>query len=394
MRGSTSSILEGNVTTQNCSLPCQNVAREHWSDVSEEPYAIYCAKIVTVSIVSICIVLSNILNIHILSRNSQIPRISRLFLLNLSTSDLCVGLISCIPNIYSSVIGYWPYGSVWCQVAGMFHGTSCAISIWSISMVSIERYLAICKPMTYGHWRSSRKAYIVITCLWTLAVVTFISPPLSKPDFIYYQYSVDENMCGLHWEYSWFCVLTGIYIPVFSGSVLVFTNVKIMRKIINRNEDLDKISGTRSRQRRDLSAVKLLVITSSIYFLAWGPYVTEVFMISFTDNIKVPSLVKFILMWLANSNSFMNVITFSVVYKSFRDELNRIFQKCLCRSGLPTSAVSAGDSRREFSTSDCFQESQSTGLGRRNATCLDHVYIHSGNETITLAAREAFRIQR
>ena len=95
----------------------------------------YWARLLIVITVSVFIVISNILNICILTRKCHIPKISRMFLLNLSISDLCVGLFSCLPTIYSAVTEYWPYGPVWCQIAGIFHGSSCALSIWSISMV-------------------------------------------------------------------------------------------------------------------------------------------------------------------------------------------------------------------------------------------------------------------
>ena len=245
----------------------RNTSTDHMTlKVEDEVY--YWTRIIIVTIVSVCIIVSNIFNICILTRKCHIPKISRLFLLNLSISDLCVGLISCLPTIYSAVTEYWPYGTVWCQIAGIFHGTSCAISIWSISMVSIDRYLAICKPMTYPTWKSTRKAFIVIICLWTVAFVSFISPPLTKSDFIYYQYDQNENICGLYWEYKWFCILTGVYIPVLSGSLLVFTNFKIIKTIITRKHALNKIDGRSSAHRRGLNAVKLLVTTSLIYFLA------------------------------------------------------------------------------------------------------------------------------
>ena len=138
----------------------------------ENGSAYYWTRVIIVSTVSILIVLSNILNIYILTAECHIPKISRIFLSSLSVSDLSVGLISCLPTIYSVVTEYWPYGTVWCQIAGVFHGTSCSISIWSICMVSIDRYLAICKPLSYIAWKSKRKAYIIIGfyLIWERAV--------------------------------------------------------------------------------------------------------------------------------------------------------------------------------------------------------------------------------
>ena len=299
------------------------------NDIGDNVY--YYARIVTASTVSTFIIVSNLLNFYILSRKCHVPKISKIFLLNLSFSDLCVGLVSCLPTIYPAVMEYWPYGPVWCQISGIVHGTSCAISIWSIAMVSIDRYLAICKPMTYTRWRSPRKAHIVIACLWIFSLGSFATPTLTKPDFIYYQFDADENMCGLFWEYKWFCIMETFYYPILSGCVLVFTNMRIIRTVVMRKQCLNKVNCRSSMPRHQgKSAIKLLLITSLIFFLFWGPYVVGVLLFSFIDGFHVPGKLRFFFMWLANSNSFMNVIAFSVVYRTFRHELKRLFFNHIC----------------------------------------------------------------
>lgn len=243
-------------------------------------------------------------------------------------------------------------------------------------MVSIDRYLAICKPMTYTAWKSSRKAFILILCLWVFAFSSFIVPPLTKSDFIYYRFDKDENICGLFWEYKWFCILTAVYIPVLSGSLLVFTNVKIIQTIITRKQDLDKMNCQRSIRSRGMSAIKLLLTTSSIYFLAWGPYVVEVLLTSFIEGFRAPSMLKFALLWLANSNSFMNVVTFSFVYRAFRHDIKRLFVICLCRCTCITRVCQTGNTGINY-TSDNFSASEpvakdnelSTISVTRNVTC-------------------------
>ena len=142
----------------------------------ENGSAYYWTRFIIVSTVSILIVLSNILNNYILTGECHIPKISRIFLSRLSVSDLSVGSISCISTNYSIVTEYWPFGTVWYQIAGVFHGTSCAISIWCICMVSIDRYLAVCKPLSYIAWKSKRRAYIIIGCLWIAGFISCILP--------------------------------------------------------------------------------------------------------------------------------------------------------------------------------------------------------------------------
>jgi len=94
-----------------------------------------------IAVISSGIILSNIVNLIVLaSASDAMPWATRLFLINLSSSDLLVGLVACAPAVLPAATGRWSYGDVWCQVSGVAHGTSCTVSIWSISMVGLHRF--------------------------------------------------------------------------------------------------------------------------------------------------------------------------------------------------------------------------------------------------------------
>ncbi|XP_069122627.1 neuropeptide FF receptor 2-like [Argopecten irradians] len=291
------------------------------------------AKVFCVAFISVMIIAANLLNLYVVSSTKQIPRITRICFLNLSFSDLLVGLVSCFPCSVVVAIGGWPYGPVWCQLAGIIHGSSVTISIWSLSLISIDRYLAIKKPLKYRSLLTVKRTYIIVSCLWVVALTTFFLPLPTKDSFLYYKFSQEEMICGLYWEYKWFCVVTAVYIPVLSGTILIFTNVSVMRKVISVTRRNSRQSLNYSAARtNDIKAVKLLIITSIIYFIAWGPYVSEVVSISLFDIEGIPPSVKFTTMWLANSNSFTNVFVYSFMYKSFRERVKLLVSKLFpCR---------------------------------------------------------------
>jgi hypothetical protein len=58
----------------------------------------------------------NLLTLLVLSRVQQMAWATRAFLINLSVSDLLVGVVACMPAIYPSVVGRWTYGATFCQV--------------------------------------------------------------------------------------------------------------------------------------------------------------------------------------------------------------------------------------------------------------------------------------
>ena len=80
--------------------------------------------------------------------------------------------------------------------------------------------------------------------------------------------------------------------------------------------------------RYDMRVFKVLGFTTIFYFLAWTPYITIVLITSFMPDLIQSISMRFIIIWLANSNSFMNVIIYSVTYSSFRANTVNLVKKC------------------------------------------------------------------
>ena len=270
---------------------------------------------IVVIVVSVAIVVSNTINLVVWSRVKGVSRTTLLFFLNLSVSDLLVGVVACAPSVYPSFAGSWPYGAVWCQISGVTHGTSVTISIWSISMIGIDRYVAVSNPHTYRHLASVRGSVAILTGLWTAAIVTFVAPILFKRDFVYYKYRNAVKMCGMHWEYPAYCVITGMYIPVASGCVLVYTVLRIRAALARERDTL--------RMRCNRRVFNILVAASLTYFACWGPYVILVIVTAIT-SLRPPGWLSFCSAWLANANSFVNVFVYSASSPAFRRGLREL----------------------------------------------------------------------
>ena len=283
-------------------------------------------------VISVLIILSNILNITILRKLKGLPTVARMCMINLGVADITVGIITCAPSFLPAITSRWPYGDLWCQVSGVVHGTSVTVSIWTLAIISVDRYMALVKPFRYPAVITPRNIYVVIAVAWMLAAVTFMAPIPTRDNFIYYHFSRVEMLCGLYWQYPVFCIVTAAGIPIASGSVILFTTICIsitVRKdnhfLANSRKDFEK---TRKRIR-DLKSVRILITTASAFFVFWGPYVTNVVIYSFDNRVHAPAVAEFAFIWMANSNSFINVLIYSFIYRKFRQKIKNIFKHCL-----------------------------------------------------------------
>ena len=268
-----------------------------------------------VLVVTIAIIVSNVVNIVVWSRITWIAPVTKFILLNLSVSDILVGSVACAPAVYSVFTGHWPYGDVWCQISGVIHGGSCSMSIWCISMVGVDRYVAIIWPYHYQQVLSQRNAVIIMATLWLCAFATFVAPIFTKDNFVYYKFTQELNMCGMYWEYPIYCIIVTLYIPVASAVVVVFTAVRI-------NRSLNRSHVPRANANR--KAVLKLVASAVVYVVCWGPYVSLVSATSFMPALRPSPNLQFWTLWLGNCNSFLNVFVYSFIHKSFRQDCVRL----------------------------------------------------------------------
>ena len=59
---------------------------------------------------------------------------------------------------------------------------SVSVGVWTLVSISLERYFAICRPLTSRSWQTRSHAYRVIACIW------LASAACSSPIAIYSQY--------------------------------------------------------------------------------------------------------------------------------------------------------------------------------------------------------------
>jgi len=217
------------------------------------------------------------------------------------------------------------------------------------------RYVATELPIRYRKLvTKTSRCYAIVAALWTAALVTFSAPLLTKSNLIYYRYNANQKMCGLHWEYPAYCVITGLYIPVLSGTVLIFTGLRINAAVRRRENvhsrlrkvraEVSEITNTMEGQSFACSSpvtqtsrtvgsrrtLKILVCTSVTYFVLWTPYVAIVFIQSFVSSFQPPSAVEFAVMWLANTNSAVDVFIYSSTNRQFRRQFLLLASRLCC----------------------------------------------------------------
>ena len=74
------------------------------------------------------------------------------------------------------VLRYWPFGSVWCRIWLAVDVWLCTASIFNLCAISIDRYVAISRPVKYPTIMSPRRARLIIVSVWILSFIICFPP--------------------------------------------------------------------------------------------------------------------------------------------------------------------------------------------------------------------------
>ncbi|TMW42399.1 hypothetical protein DOY81_012521 [Sarcophaga bullata] len=185
---------------------------------------------VLVSIVLLFVILGTIVgNVLVCIAVCMVRKLRRpcnYLLVSLALSDLCVAVLVMPMALLYEVLEKWNFGPVLCDIWVSFDVLCCTASILNLCAISVDRYLAITKPLEYGVKRTPRRMMLCVALVW-LAAACISLPPL----LILGNEHVDENgdpMCSVcqNFAYQIYATLGSFYIPL---AVMLFVYYQIFR---------------------------------------------------------------------------------------------------------------------------------------------------------------------
>lgn len=271
-------------------------------------------------LLALAIISGNSLVIAAYRNNYRLQTVTNTFLVGLAVSDLLVGLISVPLWIYFSVCQQYgtcvtnPGLNVFYVTADIFVG--CA-SVLQLTAISIERFLAITRPINHRTYPSKFYTTLIITA-WLYAFIMAVLFPV--------QYTRWEKV------YTVILVSTCFAIP----TILIFVvYVMIFKTAMFSSEARVSPEGSQRRtlQQEAKIAVTIAVITG-LFVLAWLPFFVVNVMATFSPMLlpSFPSILRLIrfVKWMHYINSVINPIIYAYRNREMRRTFIRIIRNSLC----------------------------------------------------------------
>ncbi|KFP99044.1 B2 bradykinin receptor isoform X2 [Haliaeetus albicilla] len=284
--------------------------------------------------------------------------VAEIYLANMAFADLM--LVCALPfwaiNISNKF--QWPFGLFLCKAVNIMSNMNFYSSIYFLTLVSIDRYLALVKTMSLGRMRRTVCAKWNSFVVWTCALL-ICSPAMVFRNLHYYKvYNI--TACALvypasYWEPANNCLLNivGFVIPL---CVITYCSIQIIKAL--RSSELQKMKLVQTERRATMLVLAVLLL----FIICWLPFQISTFID--TIHYLTPTLICLeeindiltqIAIYCAFSNSCLNPVLYVIVGKHFQKKAVEFYKDLFpkrCRKSQSVQMENSLDTLRTSISSE------------------------------------------
>ncbi|KAM7010136.1 somatostatin receptor type 5 isoform 2-T2 [Tautogolabrus adspersus] len=235
--------------------------------------------------------IGNTLAIYVVLCYTKMKTVTNIYILNLAVADELY--ILGLPFLTTqNVLSYWPFGSFLCRVVMTADSMNQFTSIFCLTVMSIDRYLAVVHPIRSTKWRHPRVAKVVSAAVWAVSFV--------------------------------------VVLPV-----VIFSDVQV------------KSSGARAgftkRRRSERKVTRMVVVIVVVFVLCWLPFfiINMINLVVIIPESSATAGIYFFAVILSYANSCANPVLYGFLSDNFKQSFRHVL--CVRSMRCKASGVDDGD---------------------------------------------------
>ncbi|XP_055886243.1 pyroglutamylated RF-amide peptide receptor-like [Biomphalaria glabrata] len=316
-------------------------------------------------------VIGNLLVIAAVARDRRLRSITNIFLTSLACADLTL-LCFCVPVKCIAFFSFsWAFGYFLCKAVHYLQIVAMICSVMTLTVMSIERNIAIMSPLRSKRICTRRRARVVVVLLWAGSIVLALPifpGQIHKPVGAL----VKAYWCLKEWEKPIYGILFETYMLVLLFMVPVgvmvvsytticielsrgtkfrrqATLVQCAPSYANGNSHSSRYSASKSQQgqgsckdnmlqnrhkermdQEKMKVIRMLIVVVVLFAVCWGPILINNLLVSvrFLNNLNEGHLkpLRIALFLLSYLNSSLNPLVYGFMSSHFR----RGFREAIC----------------------------------------------------------------
>uniref|UniRef100_A0A3P9MBJ9 G-protein coupled receptors family 1 profile domain-containing protein n=1 Tax=Oryzias latipes TaxID=8090 RepID=A0A3P9MBJ9_ORYLA len=269
----------------------------------------------------------NSLVIFVLCKQRASLQPTDFFTLNLAVSDASISVFGYSRGILEifNILKDDGYLITWiwtCQVDGFLTLLFGLVSINTLTVISVTRYIKGCHPHK-AHCISSSTIAVSLIIVWAAALFWSVAPLLgwgSYTDRGYGTCEVDWSKANYSTFYKSYIISILIFCFFIPVVIMLFSYVSIINTVKSTNamSAVGFLSARQRKMERDVTRISIVICTA--FIMAWSPYAVVSMWSAW--GFHVPSITSIMTRLFAKSASFYNPLIYFGMSSKFRKDIS------------------------------------------------------------------------
>ncbi|XP_039958701.1 allatostatin-A receptor-like [Bactrocera tryoni] len=267
-------------------------------------------------------------NNSVVVANQQMRSTTNLLIINLAISDILF-VIFCVPFTATDyVLPEWPFGNLWCKFVQYMIVVTCHGSVYTLVLMSLDRFLAVVHPVTSMSLRTERNAMLAIICAWVAIVTSAIPVALSHSIQLYYFKGRNYTACVFSshegiWNLVAFQVSFAASSYVTPLTLIFFLYMCMLARLWKSAPGCKPSAESRKGKRR---VTRMVVVVVCAFAICWLP-IHVILVLKALDmyaSTHLTVIIQIISHVLAYTNSCINPILYAFLSDNFRKAFRKV----------------------------------------------------------------------
>uniref|UniRef100_A0A8C5S436 Bombesin receptor subtype 3 n=1 Tax=Laticauda laticaudata TaxID=8630 RepID=A0A8C5S436_LATLA len=340
-----------NSTEEPPPLMSNQTSQESWSGDASLGLGTLCIIYAAYATIISMGLLGNVILVKVFFKIKSMQTVPNIFITSLAFGDLLL-LLTCVPvDAACYIVDTWLFGRIGCKLLSFIQRTSVGVSVFTLTVLSADRYKAIVKPLEL-HSDAIVKTCCKVACIWIVSML-FATPEAISSDLYTFHlleknttletcapYPVSERV--LQEAHSLVCFLIFYILPLAIISIYYFLIAKTLYKSTSSMPAEEQAHARKQIESRKRVAKTVLVLVG-LFAFCWLPnhilYLYRSFTYHTSINTSAFHLVATIFSRaLAFSNSCVNPFALYWLSKSFRQHFKK--EISCCKAKMPIRRAS------------------------------------------------------
>ncbi|XP_052468223.1 somatostatin receptor type 2-like [Carassius gibelio] len=296
------------------SAAINNVYIREDSDVFSVTVAVLYLAVCVVGLAGNSLVIVTVLKLDKMSSSTTV------YIFNLALADglFMVGLpFFAIQNFQDQ----WIFGEAVCKLVMVLDGINQFTSVFLLTVMSVDRYMALVDPVRFARWRTPRRAKIIATLMWFISLFPVL-PMAIQFSASYGLCTIDPHIASDSW---WLAFLSYTFVLGFAlpFTVMIVFYTALLVTLRNAREQTSSLES----HRFETQVTKMVVAVVLVFGICWMPF----YVFNFCSLHRIDLVLDFtrgfeFVVLLSYSWSCANPILYACLSETFR----RHFHALLC----------------------------------------------------------------